>query len=162
MLWTDQGIAANQSSSCGRDPEAQQYQPRPIPGAARLAGCEPDIVELDSPVSPLPIAAVVTALRRFWKLSALREPQEFAAFLRGRPVWSRFIQILSNELMFRQASRQLARWKVGKLVTMNEQWFPSNLLVAAANQLGIETHQILHGGMATEFYVPFQSKYTWP
>lgn len=44
---------------------------------------------------------------------------------------------------------------------MNEQHFPSNLMVAAANAIGIRTHQILHGGIAWRVYVPFACRFLW-
>ena len=129
---------------------------------ARAAGCSASVVELDPQVPLLPIGAFFNAARRFTTLFFTAEPKAFPEFFRARPVWSRFLQILSNEIILGQVKAQLKRWGVGKIVTMNEQWFPSNLLVAAANELGVETHQILHGGMATEFYVPFQCQYLWP
>jgi hypothetical protein len=68
---------------------------------------------------------------------------------------------LSTHLMIITCRNALRRWGVEKLVTLNEQHFPSNVFVAAANLLGIETHQILHGGMVAPEYVPFRSRYLW-
>lgn len=136
------------------------YKGRSFGDYARAQGYTGAVLDWRWEIPVFPLRQLLRSLARMRRLSALEKPPEFKQFFRARRR-KKFLEIFSAEIVMSDFERQLRAWGVQDVITMNEQHFPSNLLVAAANAVGARTHEILHGGIAWRVYVPFACRFLW-